>query len=87
MVLLPVVAKYTCGLLVLQRVFVAVVAKVANLIRDYLVINRRWLRWLQGSKVLAAVIANVRIWKISCTKGGVCSGYESRQLSMRLFNN
>ena len=57
MVLLPVVAKYTCGLLVLQRVFVAVVAKVANLIRDYLVINRRWLRWLQGSKVLAAVIA------------------------------
>ena len=48
MVLLAVVAKYIRGKLVLQKVFVAVVAKDANYICDYLTINRCWLRWLQG---------------------------------------
>ena len=45
--MVTVAAKYVCGKLVVQRVFVAVVAKVANLICHYLV------------KTLIAVVANV----------------------------
>ena len=40
--------KYVCGKLVVQRVLFALFAKVANLICDYLVINRCSLRRLQG---------------------------------------
>ena len=50
-VLIAVVAKYACGKLVVQRFLVAVVAKVANEICDYLVINRCWLRGYKASKV------------------------------------
>ena len=38
--LVAVVAKYVCGKSVVQRVLVAVVSKVVNLICDYLVRNR-----------------------------------------------
>ena len=46
-VLIASVEKYVCGKLVVQRCLVAVVAKVANEICDYSVINRPWWRWLQ----------------------------------------
>ena len=44
------VAKYVCVKLVVQRVLIAVVAKVANLICDYLIVIS-WLRWLQSKYV------------------------------------
>ena len=40
--------RYVCGKLVVQMVLVAVVAKVANLIRANLVLNECCLRWLQS---------------------------------------
>ena len=49
-VLIAVDAKNVCRKFVVQRVFVAVVAKVANLIRDYL---------LSDKKTLVEVVARV----------------------------
>ena len=50
-ILVAVAAKYLCGRSVVQRVLVAAAAKVANFMYDYLVINRCWLVWLQGTYV------------------------------------
>ena len=83
-VLIAMVAKYVCGKLVVQRLLVAVVAKVINEISDYLVINRCWLRSCKASKVRLQRLQDkyvkfwngckVCMWEISCTKVFSCSG-------------
>ena len=50
-VLIGTVAKCACRKLVVQRLLVAVVAKVGDEISDYLVINRCWLGGCKSSKV------------------------------------
>ena len=79
-VLVAVVAKYVCGKSVVQGVLLAVVAKVANFICDYLVTDVG----CSGFKVTILTFGDRRgvgcsgskvcMWEISCTKGVASSG-------------
>ena len=96
--MVTVAAKYVCGKLVVQRVFVAVVAKVANLICHYLVTDvdcggckccKVSILTFGDRKGLAysGLKGHVCMLEISCTKGVGCSGYKNFKFNMPLFSN
>ena len=82
--LVAVVRRYVCGKsVVVQRVLLAVVAKVASLISDYLVIVLDCSGCKFGDrKGLGCSGCKVCMWEISCTKGVGFSGCKGCQLSI-----
>ena len=85
--LVAVVPRYVCGKsVVVQRVLLAVVAKVASLISDYLVIVLG-CSGCNGCKFgdrkgLGCSGCKVCMWETSCTKGVGFSGCKGCQLSI-----
>ena len=85
------VAKYVCGKLVVESVLLAVVANVANLISDCLVIDVG-CGGCKGCKVSILTFGDrkglgysgckVCMWEISCPKGVGCSGCKSCQFNI-----